>query len=82
MSDDEALNRAAEALRIAEGWAAVHRARALESAVTEIRQIHQRGIWTASMTYYCKHCRPITKEWPCPTVKALNAWLRTTGGGD
>ncbi|UVG34707.1 hypothetical protein SEA_RITA_86 [Mycobacterium phage Rita] len=49
--------------------AEVSRLRAQE---TRIRELHRRGIWTATGQYYCVHCRPSDVRWPCKTIAALD----------
>jgi hypothetical protein len=50
-------------------FAEVSRLRAQE---TRIRELHRRGIWTATGQYYCVHCRPSDVRWPCKTIAALD----------
>jgi hypothetical protein len=50
----------------------VEQSQSAQVAVERVRQIHQRGMWTATGRFYCKHCRNREVEWPCPTIRAID----------
>lgn len=41
-------------------------------ALKTVRAIHERGIFTATGKFYCKHCRAREVEWPCRTIRAID----------
>lgn len=42
-------------------------------ALNAVRAIHQRGLFSATGKFFCKHCRAREVEWPCPTIRAIDS---------